>query len=115
MDLKDVYTGLKASIIASSCCTLPLILALLFSVLGLGSVTAAFKIPRYKWFFIAAGALFMLTSLYLKIRKECGGTCSIEDVKQHRMTVIVTITTYVVLTYTIINLLLPVISARIFT
>ncbi|MFH1403952.1 MAG: hypothetical protein ABIH11_06775 [Candidatus Altiarchaeota archaeon] len=54
MDFKGILLGFKASLIASSCCTLPLILAVAFSMMGVGSITAALAIPKYKYFFITA-------------------------------------------------------------
>ncbi|MBD3388353.1 MAG: hypothetical protein GF416_04685 [Candidatus Altiarchaeales archaeon] len=114
MGLKGFWTGVKATIIASSCCTLPLILVMIFGTLGAGSMTAALKLPRYKLFFIAAGTVFMLLSLYFKIKRQCGGTCTLNDVKAHRTMVAVSIVTYVSLTLMVLYLLLPTLSAFVF-
>ncbi|MFH0860264.1 MAG: hypothetical protein V1921_03600 [Candidatus Altiarchaeota archaeon] len=115
MDLRGVYTGVKASILASSCCTLPLLLVYAFSLLGAGSVTAALAIPRYKGFFIAAGMVFLASSLYMTIKKRCRGTCNLGDVNANRSLVLVSVTTYVILTIVIIYYLLPVIAELVFS
>lgn len=112
--LKGVLAGVKASIISSSCCTLPLVLVIVFGLLGAGSVAAALKIPRYKIFFIAAGTAFLMASTYFTVRKKCGGKCRINDVADHRMMIAASAITYVLLTYTIIYLLLPAVSEWIF-
>jgi hypothetical protein len=110
-----VWDGVKAAIIASSCCSFPVALVYAFTVLGAGSVSAALKIPKYKWFFLAAGTAFILISMYFRIRKLSGGTCSLGDVARERNLIIVTLATYAVLTMFVIYLLLPVVSQWLFS
>jgi len=114
MEVKDVWLGAKAAIISSSCCSFPIGLVLLFSALGAGSATAALKIPRYKWYFVALGTTFLLVSLYLRLRARSGGTCSMRDLRRERQTIFVTIASYIILTALIIYLVLPIISAWVF-
>lgn len=114
MDLKGFYTGLKASIIATTCCSIPLALVLLFSTLGVGSMTAALKITTYKNYFIAFGIFFLGISLYLTIKRRSGGTCSINDIHSQKGFIILSIISYSILTYIVIYLLLPLISAWLF-
>ena len=105
---------MKAAVIASSCCTLPLLLVMLFGVFGAGSMTLALSIPRYKIYFIVAGSLFLLTSLYLSISRRCGGSCSIEDINNQKKLVVVSILTYLVTTTLTLYLVLPIISTWLF-
>jgi hypothetical protein len=114
MEMKDVWLGAKAAIISSSCCSFPIALVLLFSALGAGSATAALKIPKYRWYFIALGTTFLLVSLYLRIRKRSGGTCGMRDLKRERQAILVAIASYIVLTTLVIYLVLPLISAWVF-
>ncbi|MFH1787990.1 MAG: hypothetical protein ABH834_01260 [Candidatus Altiarchaeota archaeon] len=112
MKINGFLMGLKAAILASSCCTIPLILVVAFSATGVGSITAALKIPKYKTLFMVAGSLFLLISLYLSIKRRCGGTCSIGDARRHSPLIIASIVTYAVVTATIIYLMLPFIAER---
>jgi len=107
--------GLKAAVIASSCCSIPLAIVLIFSAIGAGSMTAALKIPKYKMYFFALGTTFILYSLYLAIkRKSATGTCRIDDVKNESRLVAVSLVTYVALTLLLIYLILPVVSGWLF-
>ncbi len=107
MDFKGVWTAFKASIIASSCCSLPLMIALLLAGAGASSWTAALRIPQYKFFFISVGNVFLFVSLYLTIRRRCG-SCSLADVRRQKTLVFVSLGTYVLLTFIIIYLVLPI-------
>src|SRR4030042_89782 len=84
MDYKGLLEAVKASILASSCCTLPIVIAFVLSLFGAGSVAAAYAIPRYKILFIALGTVFLTLSLYAKIRRKCGGACTIRDVGREK-------------------------------
>jgi len=114
MDLKGFWLGLKAAIIASSCCSFPLALVMAFSALGVGSATAALKIPKYKAYFLALGTMFLLISLYLRVKRSCG-TCTVGDVKKEWQLVLVSVFTYILLTILLIYLLLPSVSEWIFS
>ncbi|VVB54308.1 Uncharacterised protein [uncultured archaeon] len=114
MDLKGVWTGIKASIIASSCCSLPLALAMTFSTLGVGSLAAALRIARYKIAFEALGTLFLAASLYFTIKRESGGKCTLADIGRRKTLVAVSIITYVAMTLILIYLILPTISRWMF-
>ncbi|MFH1055470.1 MAG: hypothetical protein V1744_05185 [Candidatus Altiarchaeota archaeon] len=111
---KGLWLGLKSAIIASSCCSLPLALVLVFSALGSGSMTAALKIPRYKMFFAAAGTLFLLSSLYMTVKRNSGGTCRICDVKKEKSLIAVSLVSYAVLTALLIYVVLPAVSELLF-
>ncbi|MFC2162107.1 hypothetical protein ACFLRF_00365 [Candidatus Altiarchaeota archaeon] len=113
--LDALYMGLKASIIASSCCSLPIVIALVLSVFGISGMGAAFAIPRYKNFFILLSLIFFVMSTYFSIRKKCHGSCTLSDISRHRYLVLVSSVTYVSLTVVIIYFLLPIISEFIFS
>ena len=115
MSFKGIVLGLKASIIASSCCTLPLFFVVLFSFTGAGSITAALAIPKYKYFFMAVGSLFLGISIYFSIKKKCGGSCSIRDVQRNHKMILISIVTYILLTMVIIYLVLPYIAVILIT
>jgi len=107
--------GVRASLIASSCCTIPLALVFLFSASGVGSVTAALAIPKYKAYFVSAGTVFLLASIYLTIRRKSGGSCTLKDVGDSRGLILVSVVTYIVLTLFVLNLLLPFIAELLFS
>jgi hypothetical protein len=114
MDFKGFWLGVKAAIIASSCCSFPVALVFALSTLGAGSITAALKIPAYKDYFLAAGTMFLALSLYFRIRAKSGGTCGVGDVKRERNLIAISLVTYATLTILLIYVILPVISAWFF-
>ena len=113
-DFRGFRTGLKAAVIASSCCSLPLMFAVLFSAAGAGSMAAALKIPAYKTYFTAAGTVFLAASLYLTIRGR-RGSCTIGDVKNQWTLVLTSLATYIGLTLLLIYLILPVLAELAFS
>jgi hypothetical protein len=114
MELKGFWTGLKAAILASSCCSLPLAFAMLLATLGASSMTAALKIPKYKNVFILAGSLFLVASLYLNIKRRCG-SCNLRTVGQQKTLIILSVVTYVTLTVLTIYLILPMMAQWIYS
>jgi len=114
MDWRGVVIGLRSAFISSSCCSFPLALVVAFGALGVGSVSAALKIPKYKAFFVAAGTLFLAASLYMTIRNRSGGVCRLRDVWRERVLVAVSVLSYVVLTGFMIYWVLPWVSEIIF-
>jgi hypothetical protein len=110
-----VWIGIKAAIIASSCCSLPVLLAFFFLVAGVGSVSAALKIPQYRILFILVGTIFLFASLYLKIKKRSGGTCTINDIWHQSDLIIVSVVTYVMITALIIFVILPLLAELAFS
>ncbi len=111
-DKAGLYVGLKAAIIASSCCTLPLVFALLFSLFGVGSVTAALAIPKYKWVFISFGTLFLAISLYLQIKKQTGGSCSLKDFWKCKLLIALSILSYIIVFTLVLYVILPFVAER---
>jgi hypothetical protein len=114
VDFRGVLLGLKASVIASGCCGLPLVLAAVFSVAGVGSVSAALPIPRYKWFFVGAGFLFLVSSLYLTVRRRCG-SCSLGDVRGQGYLIVAGLASFVLFTVLLVYVLLPSASGWLFS
>lgn len=115
MDWDAIKTGIKASIIASCCCSLPLALAFLAAATGLGSITAALHVARYRELFYLLGTLFLAASVYLTVKNRSHGTCSIKDVKTHWKVVVISILTYAVITITLIYGILPLIAQILFS
>lgn len=73
IDKKAVGIGLKAGIIASLCCVIPLILI----IFGLSSASLALKFVKYKPYFIILSVAFLTGSLwYFFKKKRC---CSPEE------------------------------------
>ena len=65
---KAIGIGIKAGIIASLCCIIPLILI----IFGLGSATLALKFVRYKPYFIILSIVFLAGSIwYFSRKKKC--------------------------------------------
>jgi hypothetical protein len=110
----DVFLGLKAAIIASACCSLPAALAFMFVALGFGSVTAAVRVPQYKWVFMAIATVFIVVSLYYRIRQK-RGTCSIADIHRESDMILVTVITYAALTLALIYWILPALFTFLFS
>lgn len=68
IDKKAVGIGLKAGIIASLCCIIPLILI----IFGLTSVTFALKFVQYKPHFIILSIIFLVGSFwYFSKKRKC--------------------------------------------
>lgn len=107
MKVKGVLLGIKASIIASSCCSIPVALILLFSATGAGSMTAALAIARYKFFFITVGTLFLAISLYFTIKRNCGGVCTLADARKNKRLIAISSLVYLSLTLAFIYVILP--------
>ncbi|MCX6695099.1 MAG: hypothetical protein NTU61_02220 [Candidatus Altiarchaeota archaeon] len=80
--LEGAWIALKAAFLATLCCSTPLILAPLFMILGIGSVTAALRIPAYKTYFIALSVAFMLASIYLNVKNRNKGVCNVKTICQ---------------------------------
>lgn len=114
MDWHGFKTGLKASLISSSCCSLPIALILLFSTVGAANMTAALRLPKYKTVFWMLGFMFLGASIYLTVKKRCDGTCNIKSIKKESRYVLASLITYIVMSFTIIYHILPAISELIF-
>jgi hypothetical protein len=114
MDFEAIKTGIKASIIASCCCSLPLALAFLAAATGLGSITAALHIARYGGLFYLLGTVFLIVSIYLTVKNRSRGTCSINDAKRQWRIIVISILTYVIITITLVYGILPVIAQLLF-
>lgn len=112
---KGLLLGVKSAVISSSCCTIPLALVVLFGLAGAGSWTAALKIPKYKTVFVAFGTMFLAISTYLAIKKRCGGTCTIQDVKSQKTMILMSLVSYILLTLLVIYLILPIVAELLFS
>jgi hypothetical protein len=115
MDWDAIKTGIKASIIASCCCSLPLALAFLAAATGIGSITAALHIAQYGEFFYVLGTVFLAASIYLTIKNRSHGSCTISDAKTHWKVVIISVLTYILITITLIYSILPLIAQLLFS
>ncbi len=114
MKFRDLFAGIKASIIASSCCSLPLALAFLFMATGVGNVVLALHIAKYKDYFIGLGTAFLFASLYVLIKEKSGGTCNVCDMKKNWKIILINILTYAVLTAAIVYGVLPILAEELF-
>ncbi|PCI89725.1 hypothetical protein COB18_02870 [Candidatus Kaiserbacteria bacterium] len=86
---KEIFkvTGIPV-LFASLCCLSPLILV----VFGLATVSFASSLAdifylEYKWYFRAAGLVFLLGSLVLYFRRS-KGICTIDEAKKRRQEII---------------------------
>ncbi|MBU4267204.1 MAG: hypothetical protein L6243_06940 [Candidatus Altiarchaeales archaeon] len=114
MEFRDLLTAIKASIIASSCCGLPLALAFLFMSTGVGNIILALQVAKYKDYFLLLGTMFLFASLYLLIKKKSGGTCNVCDVRKSWKIILINILTYVILTTAIVYGVLPILAEELF-
>lgn len=107
-----LWIGLRGGFISSLCCSGPLIIILLFLLLGISSFTLAFGLMTYTKEFIVLGMAFTLISLYLHLKKKTG-TCNINTVKANKSFILtaltIQITFFIILFYAVIPLLSPII------
>lgn len=102
INIKAIGIGIKAGILSSLCCILPLILV----VLGLASIGTALKIVQFKPYFIVLSILFLVSSLILFFRKN--KSCCRTDKNLFIGTAIAThILIFVLLLYVFIPILAP--------
>jgi len=114
MKFRDLLSAIKASIIASSCCSLPLALAFLFMSTGVGNIILALQVAKYKDYFLLLGTVFLFASLHSLIKKKSDGTCNVCDIKEHWKIILINILTYVVVMVTIIYGILPLLAEELF-
>ncbi len=104
MNIKAILIGIKAGIISSSCCIIPLILVLF----GLVSIGSALSFVKYKPYFILLGTIFLIGSLILYIRKD--KACCTTNKKFLIGTAVVThILIFILLLYVIVPIVAPVV------
>lgn len=99
---KAIGIGIKAGIISSLCCVLPLILV----ILGIVSIGTALSIVQYKPYFIGLSILFLVASLILYFRKN--KTCCGMDRKFFIRTAVTThVLIFVLLLYVFVPIIVP--------
>lgn len=107
VDKKAVGIGLKAGIIASLCCIIPLILI----IFGLASASVALKFVQYKPYFIGLSILFLVGSLWYYFRKRACSVCAPNENKISKKWFVGTAVSFHLLTFAILlYLLMPTIS-----
>lgn len=106
INVKATVIGIKAGIISSLCCILPLILV----TLGLVSMGTALGIVRYKPYFIGLSVIFLVSSLilYFKKNKTC---CNIN----RNLFIGTAIITHVLVFITLLYVLVPTIAPSVYT
>jgi hypothetical protein len=65
-EMKSLAIGAGSGVVASFCCTLPLILILL----GIGSVTTALKVSMYKTYFFALSLVLVALALGFQLKRN---------------------------------------------
>jgi copper chaperone CopZ len=101
---KAVSFGLKAGVIASLCCIIPLTLI----ILGLASVSFALKFVQYKLYFILLSIIFLACSLWYFLKKQ---KCCVPGEKLNRKWFIGTALGVHLLTFLILlYILMPTVS-----
>lgn len=65
-EVKSLFIGAGSGVVASFCCTLPLILILL----GIGGVTTALKVSMYKTYFLALSLFFVALAVVYQLKKN---------------------------------------------
>ncbi|MBS1266287.1 MAG: hypothetical protein MAG795_00254 [Candidatus Woesearchaeota archaeon] len=110
INIKAIGIGIKAGILSSLCCILPLILI----ILGLASIGTALKIVQFKPYFIGLSIVFLVSSLILFFKKN--KTCCRTDKQFFIGTAIVThILIFALLLYVFVPILAPSVYTRIST
>ena len=113
--IDGILIGIKAAVISSLCCATPLLLVPVFILLGIGSVSAALRIPKYKAYFVLLGLIFLIISIWYYLKKTNKGVCNINTVYNNKHIVISAVITYVILAIIIIYILLPLIAQLIYS
>lgn len=104
LDKKAIGLGLKAGIVGSLCCIIPLILI----IFGLASVSVVLKFVSYKPYFIALSIIFLVGSLwYFFKKKKC---CSLEDKSSRKWFVGTAIGIHLLTFLILLYVLMPTIS-----
>ena len=97
-----VKIGVVAGFLALLCCVSPVVLVLL----GLSSVSAAIALGynlynNYKFYFLGLSFVFLMSALYIHLRKE--KVCNLQGIRRHKnmiiVAVFVTILIYIFLFY----------------
>lgn len=112
---KGAITGFWSGILASLCCTGPLLIILF----GLGSVSFALSLTQYGPYFLGLGFLFMIGAIFWHLKKKnksCGVNCfSAEGLKREKRfvtsVVLSTGITYILALY----VLTPALSLAVYT
>jgi len=94
--------GASGALIASLCCITPMFIFLF----GLGSLSFALSLTKYKPFFLAAGALFVLLAILYNNKHK---TCSIDqaEIRKKKLFIIITIVVMILFYLLIQYLILP--------
>lgn len=105
-----VWIGVKSGLISSLCCITPMFLVLLLVLFGIGSTSlliGSLVIAQYKYWFIAAGFLFMSLSLYLYLKRENKGVCNINTLRKNKSILGVALIIYILIIIVTLYVLLP--------
>jgi hypothetical protein len=65
-EMKSLVIGAGSGVVASFCCTLPLVLVLL----GVGSMTTALKVSTYKTYFLGLSLIFVALALGYQLKRN---------------------------------------------
>jgi copper chaperone CopZ len=102
INIKAIGIGIKAGIISSLCCILPLILV----IFGLVSIGTALRIVQFKPYFIGLSIVFLVVSLVLFLRKN--KSCCITDKRFFVGTAIIThLLIFILLLYVFVPIIAP--------
>lgn len=108
---KGAITGFWSGILASLCCTGPLLIILF----GLGSVSFALSLTQYRPYFLGLGFFFMIGAIFWHLKKKnksCGVNCfSAEGLKREKRFVTSVVlsmgVTYILILYVLVPALSP--------
>jgi len=107
---KAVRISTGGGFLASLCCVGPLIIVLF----GIGGVSTALGIVKYRPYFIFVGALFILASLFFYIKKR-HGICNVKTIKQNLSLIIVTLIATVIIWYILVYIVVPLVAPYIYS
>ena len=110
-----LWIAVESAVLATLCCSSPLILVPLFVLLGVGSVTAALRIPEYKTVFIVLSVVFLLVSLYIELKSRNKGVCNVNTICKEWWFVASVVVAYVILAAVIFYFLLPILAGIIYS
>jgi len=105
---KSLGSGFISGLVGSLCCVTPVVLVLI----GLSGVSGAMALAgtlqqNFRWtLFIPLGALFLIGSLYVHIKKRAG-VCNVRTIKHYKAYVISTIIFAVVIWALLIYVIVP--------
>jgi len=103
---KAVEIGIGSGIIAALCCLGP---AFIVS-LGLSSLSVALALTQFQPYFIALSLIFMISTIWLYLRKKNNGRCDLHTMKRNKSFIGITFLVMLIFYATILYIVMPAVT-----